>query len=553
MHNLINDIKVSFIMILISIMYFGMIREEYNVFYMLDIVDMFIIFSFSLYILSVIITYKYKIKYINDLYKYLSISFLSIGLSSFSYICFLNERKVNECFKNSCISIQIFSYIAECCFMIYCFNNYKKKTNYKNFFLAISSLTIVMIYISSVLSFESLDMFKNIYAECIMMGLYILAIYLKTYLLKLIKISKDDMSKIMNVYLNAHIYLNITSILINIAQICNIGINFTLAQYLLRVYSNYCIIKIVIVETIKNPQYFLYKDLIKKSDEMESTVLELKRTINEKDIIYNNYKRKTKQEEIKNEILTNISHEFKTPVNVIYSAVQTQDLLKKTGSKNEITKYNNVIKQNCNRLIRLINNFIDTTRFDKENVKAEFVCENIVEITEYLTMSVVPFANSKRLSLIFDTSDEELYSMIDKELYDRLILNLLSNAIKYSRKNGHIKVEIKDIDKYVQISVEDDGIGIDKYHLKDIFNRFERVDKSYSRNTEGCGLGLNIVKKIVDMHKGTIDIKSIKEKGTKVFVNIPKCMEKITDQMCHRFEDNTYVKYEVEVEMSDIY
>lgn len=286
--------------------------------------------------------------------------------------------------------------------------------------------------------------------------------------------------------------------------------------YILRVFSSYCIIRIVISGIIKDQNKRMYMDFMKKSNELEATALELKKTIKDKDIIYNNYIKKTKQDEIKNEILTNISHEFKTPVNVIYSAVQTQKLLKENGSLNEIAKYNNIIKQNCNRLIRLINNFIDTTRFDKKNVNGEFICENIVEITEYLTMCVVEFAESKKISLIFDTSDEELYSLIDKQLYDRLILNLLSNAIKYSRNNGHINVEVKDIGEFIQISVEDDGIGIDQYHLKDIFRRFERVDKSYSRNTEGCGLGLNIVKKIVDIHNGSIDIESKKEIGTRM-------------------------------------
>ncbi|MGN0145300.1 MAG: sensor histidine kinase [Clostridium sp.] len=306
---------------------------------------------------------------------------------------------------------------------------------------------------------------------------------------------------------------------------------------------------------IKNPNEDMYKKLSKKSHELEATIAELKKTIKDKDKLYNNFEKRTKQEEIKNEILSNISHEFKTPVNVIYSAVQTQDLIKDKASIDEIVKYNKIIKQNCNRLTRLINNFIDTSRFNKDNVKGEFVCKNIVEITEYLTMAVVPFAKSKRLNLIFDTSDEEMYCMIDKELYDRLILNLLSNSIKYSRTNGNIKVELMDLGEFIQILVEDDGIGIDKYNLKEIFSRFERVDKSYSRNTEGCGLGLNIVKNIVNIHEGTIEVQSKKEEGTKVFIKLPKYEGKIDENMetCHRLEDNKYVKYEVEVEMSDIY
>lgn len=449
--------------------------------------------------------------------------------------------------------MQIFSYIIETYFMIYCFWNYKNNNNYSKFFSITLVVTIITILIASGSTYLSSNVIHNPYVKLIILALYLIGINLKLYIIKLIKNNKNNIDGKTYIYLNIFVCIGIASIVLNILLHLKVPIDFMILPYILRVSSSYCIIRIVISGIIKDQNKRMYMDFMKKSNELEATALELKKTIKDKDIIYNNYIKKTKQDEIKNEILTNISHEFKTPVNVIYSAVQTQKLLKENGTLNEIAKYNNIIKQNCNRLIRLINNFIDTTRFDKKNVNGEFICENIVEITEYLTMCVVEFAESKKISLIFDTSDEELYSLIDKQLYDRLILNLLSNAIKYGRNNGHINVEVKDIGEFIQISVEDDGIGIDKYHLKDIFRRFERVDKSYSRNTEGCGLGLNIVKKIVDIHNGSIDIESRKEIGTRVVVKLHKLENGYKDEMCRRLEDKTYVKYEVEVEMSDIY
>ncbi|WP_455798039.1 sensor histidine kinase, partial [Clostridium butyricum] len=412
---------------------------------------------------------------------------------------------------------------------------------------------ICTIYICSALSILPLYEVDNLYIKSIILICFSICILLKIYLLRVIKKSGTDITESMALYLKMYMYLSIISIIIELNVYMNISSELIFIYYLIRALSSYCIVKIILVEILKTPQEYLYKNLVKKSEDLEATILELKKTIDDKNIIYKDYEKRTKHEEVKNEVLANISHEFKTPVNVIYSAVQTQDLIKNTANIEELLKYNKIIKQNCNRLTRLINNFIDTTRFEKENVKTEFTCENIVEITEYLTMCVVPFANSKKLNLIFDTSDEELYSLIDKELYDRMILNLLSNAIKYSRINGNIKVMIKDDNKFIKITIEDDGIGIDKYHLKDIFSIFERVDKSYSRNTEGSGLGLNIAKKIIDIHNGNISIESIKEKGTSVIVSIPKCSEKYVDNISHRLQDNTYVKYEVEVEMSDIY
>ena len=553
MKNIKNDLKVIGIIFLFCIMYSSIVREEFSILNILSIIDVLIIFCFVLYIISAVATYSLKLKYINNLYRYLSICFLSVGMLSFSYICFKKQIHINNGFENSCISIEILAAILESCYLIYCFSNYKNNINTKRFLAGTLLISICTIYICSALSILPLYEVDNLYIKSIILICFSICILLKIYLLRVIKKSGTDITESMALYLKMYMYLSIISIIIELNVYMNISSELIFIYYLIRALSSYCIVKIILVEILKTPQEYLYKNLVKKSEDLEATILELKKTIDDKNIIYKDYEKRTKHEEVKNEVLANISHEFKTPVNVIYSAVQTQDLIKNTANIEELLKYNKIIKQNCNRLTRLINNFIDTTRFEKENVKTEFTCENIVEITEYLTMCVVPFANSKKLNLIFDTSDEELYSLIDKELYDRMILNLLSNAIKYSRINGNIKGMIKDDNKFIKITIEDDGIGIDKYHLKDIFSIFERVDKSYSRNTEGSGLGLNIAKKIIDIHNGNISIESIKEKGTSVIVSIPKCSEKYVDNISHRLQDNTYVKYEVEVEMSDIY
>lgn len=556
MKNIIKDFKILGITLLFSLLYFTIIRERFDIFKILYMIDRLIIYSFSVnLIIYTIIIYNIKLKNINNLYKYLSINFIAVGINSLAYICFLNQSSLDTKFYNSCLCIAIFSHIFECAFMIYSFYKSNKKINYKKFLVGTVLLTISVVYVCSLLSTLPVETLKTNRISFLIMQLNILSIITYIYILRLIKKKKEYLTESMSIYLKKYIYIKITSIISSVILFFYSSYYINIIHYILRILSNYYIIKIIVIEMIKKPNEDMYKRLSKKSYELEETVAELKKTIKDKDMLYDDFEKKTKQEEIKNEILANISHEFKTPVNVIYSAVQTQDLIKEKASIDEIVKYNKIIKQNCNRLTRLINNFIDTSRFNKDTVKGEFVYKNIVEITEYLTMAVVPFAKSKRLNLIFDTSDEEMYCLIDKELYDRLILNLLSNSIKYSRTNGNIKVELSDLGESIQILVEDDGIGIDKYHLKEIFSRFERVDKSYSRNTEGCGLGLNIVKNIVSIHEGTIEVKSKKEEGTKVFIKLPKYEGHIDDNIKggHRLEDNKYVKYEVEVEMSDIY
>ena len=271
--------------------------------------------------------------------------------------------------------------------------------------------------------------------------------------------------------------------------------------------------------------------------------------------IENMLEEKKRNEEIKNELLTNISHEFKTPINVIYSAIQIQDLKKNSGDIEEILKYNKTIKQNCYRLIRLINNFIDTTRLEDGAVLANKKYINIVSLVEDISMSVLSFARNAGINIIFDTDEEEVLVNVDKQLIERVILNILSNSIKYSKKSGHIEVNIKVKEDNVDVVIKDNGIGIPEERQCLLFNRFERIDKSLSRSNEGTGLGLNLAKKIINLHGGEIRLKSRFNIGTEVMVTLPivKNQNKILEDNREEIEKNSKSDYNVELEMSDIY
>ena len=167
-------------------------------------------------------------------------------------------------------------------------------------------------------------------------------------------------------------------------------------------------------------------------------------------------------------------------------------------------------------------------------------------------MSVIPFANTKGLNMVFDTNEEELYSYIDEMLFDRLILNLLSNAIKYSKDTGNVYVNMDASDEEVDIIIKDEGVGISKENLRLIFNRFERIDKSFSKNTEGSGLGLHIVKEIIDLLGGKIKISSEEYKGTCVTVTIPIIKDTEAEQYLYDQNFDINHNHQVEIEMSDI-
>ena len=192
-------------------------------------------------------------------------------------------------------------------------------------------------------------------------------------------------------------------------------------------------------------------------------------------------------EKARDEVLSNISHEFKTPVNVIYSTVQIQDLNLQKGNYGSILEFNKIIKKNCNRLIRLINNFIDSTKLENNKLEFNLKCVNIVAIVEDITISVVNFAKSKNINIIFDTDSEEIILACDEDKIERIMLNLISNAIKFSQLHTDIEIKIKrnvDLNR-VYISVKNYGSNIELNDREKIFERFHRVDNSINRKNEG--------------------------------------------------------------------
>ncbi|MEQ8199272.1 MAG: PAS domain-containing sensor histidine kinase, partial [Clostridiaceae bacterium] len=178
---------------------------------------------------------------------------------------------------------------------------------------------------------------------------------------------------------------------------------------------------------------------------------------------------KNKMEEAlkaQDEIFSNISHELKTPLNVIFSTNQLMELYLKNDSlesnKEKIAKGIDVIKQNCYRFIKLINNIVDLSKIDSGFFTLNLSNENIVNITEDIVQSVADYIKGKGLNIIFDTNTEEKIIDCDPDKIERIILNLISNAIKFTNPGGSIFVNLIDKGDTVEISVEDTGIGMDK-------------------------------------------------------------------------------------------
>ena len=272
------------------------------------------------------------------------------------------------------------------------------------------------------------------------------------------------------------------------------------------------------------------------------------------------YKEIKEVEKAKGQFFANLSHEIKTPINIIYSCVQLLDINKKDSESalwNAYNKYDNTIKQKCYRLLRLVNNLVDMTKIDSGYMNLSFVNYEVVSLVEDIILSIVPYVESKNINVLFDTYIEELEIRCDPESIERVILNLLSNAVKFTNNNGNIFVLMDADDKYVTIRIKDDGVGISEEVQEEIFKRFVQEDKSFNRKKEGSGIGLALVKSLVELHDGQVYLEKGTKKGSEFVVKLPNVRiekEKENENDNKIIDvDNKPLVQKIHIEFSDIY
>lgn len=264
------------------------------------------------------------------------------------------------------------------------------------------------------------------------------------------------------------------------------------------------------------------------------------------------YEKIKKHEEVKSEFFANISHELRTPLNIFYSTVQLLDLKNNDMSvdfRQVYESHKQCLEINCKRMLRLINNIVDITKIDVGFTKAKFANCDIVRVIEDITLSVINYAGNKDINIVFDTEIEEHIIKCDSSMIERAMLNLLSNAIKFTKEGGNILVNLYKDEQWVHIIVKDDGVGIPIGIQDIIFERFVQGDRSLTRLNEGSGIGLSIVKSIVELNNGEIYLDSDGENGTEFEILLPN--EKLDrDEYEYSYEVDIN---KIELEFSDIY
>ncbi len=223
----------------------------------------------------------------------------------------------------------------------------------------------------------------------------------------------------------------------------------------------------------------------------------------------------------KTRFFSNITHEFRTPLTLIIGP--TEQLLKDPAQGNQ-KKLRGVLK-NARQLLGLINQLLDLSKLESGGMKIELFRGDVVAYTQDLIDRLQPMALMKeqRLSILYNQEEWDTY--FDKDKWDKIVYNLVSNAIKFTPKGGAIQISLlkeqENSKDWLRLEIKDSGLGIEEAQLSRIFNRFYQADNTTTREQEGTGIGLSLVKELVEVQQGEIWVISKIGKGTSFMLKIP--------------------------------
>lgn len=232
--------------------------------------------------------------------------------------------------------------------------------------------------------------------------------------------------------------------------------------------------------------------------------------------------------EAKLQFFINISHEIRTPMSLVISPLQKLMAMDKDGERQ---KSYFTIYRNAERIVRLVNQLMDVRKIDKSQMHLKFQETEIVSFVSDLCSTFDDQAHSKNISLNFNTEVEEQNIWVDLKHFDKIIINLISNAFKFTPDNGEINISLRTgsnedaptpLQHYLEIVVEDTGIGISPEDMERIFERFYQIDNSHNNSNTGTGIGLHLCRSLVELHHGTIKARNNEGKsGSHFIITLP--------------------------------
>lgn len=224
-------------------------------------------------------------------------------------------------------------------------------------------------------------------------------------------------------------------------------------------------------------------------------------------------------DELKSRFITNITHEFRTPLTIIIGYLDT--LKAQFSTKSEIGKSLDTVEKNSKNLLNLVNEMLDLAKLEHGELTLNNTQDDIVAYLKYIHNSFKGVATHKNITLNFHSDLDELLMDFDTERVRQVFTNLLSNAIKFSPENSEVSLMIKANDNILQVLVKDNGLGISETHLPLIFDRFYQVESKHQKIAQGTGVGLALIKELVVLMGGKIQVTSKVSKGTTFMVELP--------------------------------
>ena len=238
-------------------------------------------------------------------------------------------------------------------------------------------------------------------------------------------------------------------------------------------------------------------------------------------IVMHDITKETEVNNLKNQFISNVSHELRTPVTVLRTYIDTLYTMADDLDEETRKEFTETANKEVTRLHRMVNDILDVSRLESPDVELEKENADIIPVIADTISSMQVLADEKNVKIEFEKSDENLVLPINVANMERVFNNLISNSIKYSPENGKITVVLKKEDKYADISVTDEGPGIEEKHLAKLFDRFYRVENSV-HTVKGTGLGLYLVKTTVEKHHhGKVYVKSKVGEGSTFGIQLP--------------------------------
>ncbi|PVX52492.1 two-component system phosphate regulon sensor histidine kinase PhoR [Balneicella halophila] len=231
--------------------------------------------------------------------------------------------------------------------------------------------------------------------------------------------------------------------------------------------------------------------------------------------------RQKKVSKIKNDFINNMTHEFKTPISTISLASQMLKDQTLNNTQESVNRYSSMISDESKRLSFQVEKILQMAVFDEVEMKLKLKTIQLNSLVEKHIPNV-KISIEKQGGTVTTHLSPDLNEIIGDEVHiSNVIANLLDNAMKYSEESPEITISTENKNGHVVLSIADNGIGIAKEDQKMIFERFYRVHTGNVHNIKGFGLGLSYVKKVIEAHKGTIEVESMPQKGSKFTITLP--------------------------------